>query len=133
MDAAAGIGKTTISNNGPKRRRQGAMAAETIANANHTTKTTTTQTRAQSPITLNAEATPPNTDPPASTDGSDQETGKWRKQKRSNVHHTSAYVAPESGYVEKPTTQDGKTMTKRGGFGRGCGSGFARGHGPPRV
>ena len=107
------------------------MAAETIANANHTTKTTTTQTRAQSPITLNAEATPPNTDPPASTDGSDQETGKWRKQKRSNVHHKSAYVAPESGHVEKPTTQDGKTMTKRGGFGRG--RGFARGHGPPRV
>jgi hypothetical protein len=27
----------SISNNGPKRRRQGAMAAETIANANHTT------------------------------------------------------------------------------------------------
>jgi hypothetical protein len=69
--------------------------------------------KAQKPITLIAAATPPNTDPPASTD---QETGKWRKQKGSNVHHTNANVAPESGHVEKPTTQDGKTMTKRGEF-----------------
>jgi hypothetical protein len=74
------IGKTTISNNAPKRkrRRQGAMAAEAKANANHTTKTTIAQMRVQKPIALNAAATPLNTDPPASTDG--QQTEAIKKQ-----------------------------------------------------
>jgi Sec-independent protein translocase protein TatA len=133
-DSGADIDKTTVSKQTQKRLRHGAMATETTANANHTTKATTTHMgKAQKPITLNTAAKPPNTDPPASTDESDQETEKWRKQKQRNVHHTNANGAPRSGHVGKPTTQDGKTVAKRGGFKRGRGRGFARGHGPPRV
>ena len=133
-DSGADIDKTTVSKQAQKRLRLGAMATETTANANHTTKTTSTQiSKAQKPITLNTAAKPPNTDPPASTDESDQETEKWRKQKQRNVHHTNATGAPRSGHVGKPTTRDGKTVAKRGGFERGRGRGFARGHGPPRV
>jgi len=109
------------------------MATETKAKVNDTTKTSTAQSNAASqPTALKATATPPNTGPPASTDGNDQDKRIWQRQEKSKVHHTNAAVAPGSGHVGKPTTQDGTTSAKRGGFGHGGGRGFVRGHCQPR-